>query len=253
LSHHDINGEYLPFAVDPKNLREFLRGLTERGMQGINVTLPHKESVMGLVDHIDESARRIGAVNTVVVQPNGELRGMNTDAFGFLENLKDFFPNWQRNIKSAVVFGAGGAARSVLFALQEAGVSKIWIFNRTKPKASKLALELGGNIKAYDWADYINFMSDASIVVNTTSLGMKGQPALDIDLTNLSRMALVYDIVYTPLETNLLKQARKRGNSVVGGLGMLLHQARPGFSAWFGIEPEVTIALRKHIVKVMKS
>jgi shikimate dehydrogenase len=243
----------VPFAVAPRNLKDFLRGLPERGWQGLNVTLPHKELVMDCVDYIDETARRIGAINTVVVQSDGALRGANTDAFGFIESLKDFSPKWRLGEGPAVVLGAGGATRAILFALQEAGAPEIRLFNRTKAKSEKLAKEFGGNIKVYNWADCAQFLSDSSILVNTTSLGMQGQPALALDLTKLPKTALVYDIVYTPLETDLLKHAKHRGNVVVDGLGMLLHQARPGFAAWFGVEPEVTAGLRKHVLKMVIS
>jgi len=250
LDQYHIDGEYLPFAVEPENLEIYLRSLADTGRRGTNVTLPHKQATLGIVDHADENARRIGAVNTVVVQEDGRLLGSNTDGFGFLENIKEHQPSWQASDGPAVVLGAGGAARAILVALKDEGAPEIRLFNRTKSRAEELAIELDGAIDVYDWQDRADLLSEAKILINTTSLGMTGQAALEIDLAKLPESALVTDIVYTPLETLLLKNAKARGNAAVDGLGMLLHQARPGFAAWFGIEPEVTTALRDHILKV---
>jgi len=250
LDEYKIDGEYLPFAVEPENLEAYLRGLADEGRRGTNVTLPHKETTLAIVDQADENARRVGAVNTVVVQNDGTLQGSNTDGFGFLENLKDHEPNWQASAGPAVVLGAGGAARAILIALQEEGAPEIRLLNRTKARAEELAKELGGSIEVYDWQDRAENLAEAQTLVNTTSLGMTGQARLEIDLKKLPENALVMDIVYAPLETELLSQAKQRGNLAVDGLGMLLHQARPGFAAWFGIEPEVTDALRNHILKI---
>ena len=253
LQENNIDGVYEPFAVEPENLAAYLRSLAEQGRLGSNVTLPHKEATLMLVDDADDQARKIGAVNTVVVQKDGSLHGSNTDAYGFLENLKDHQPHWQAGAGPAVVLGAGGAARAILVALQEAGAPEIRLLNRTKARAEELANDLGGTIKVADWDNRAGALADAATLVNTTSLGMKGQPELEIDLANLPETALVTDIVYTPLETDLLKNAKARGNPTVDGLGMLLHQARPGFAAWFGIEPEVSGELRNHIISVMTS
>jgi len=253
LQEYNIDGVNEPFAVEPENLAAYLRSLAEQGRLGSNVTLPHKEATLMLVDDADDQARKIGAVNTVVVQKDGSLHGSNTDAYGFLENLKDHQPHWQAGAGPAVVLGAGGAARAILVALQEAGAPEIRLLNRTKARAEELANDLGGTIKVADWDNRAGALADAATLVNTTSLGMKGQPELEIDLANLPETALVTDIVYTPLETDLLKNAKARGNPTVDGLGMLLHQARPGFAAWFGIEPEVSGELRNHIISVMTS
>jgi shikimate dehydrogenase len=253
LEHYKIDGEYLPFAVETENLKSFLKGLADQGRRGTNVTLPHKETTLSVVDQIDEQAKRVGAVNTVVVQKDGSLLGSNTDGFGFLENMHDQNPKWAAKRGPAIVLGAGGAARAILVALLEAGAPEIRLLNRTKERAEELAGELGGGIKVDDWAARSEVVSEAATLVNTTSLGMKGQPPLEIDLSRLPESATVTDIVYTPLETGLLKNAKKRGNPVVDGLGMLLHQARPGFQAWFGVEPEVTKDLRDHVLKVMES
>ena len=252
LDEYAVDGEYSSFSIEPKNLAAFLKGVVDQGWRGVNVTLPYKQSVLELVDQADDNALRIGAVNTVVVQEDGRLFGTNTDGFGFLENLKDHVPNWNASAGPAVVLGAGGAARAILVALQDSGAPEIRLLNRTKARAEKLAQELGGVIKVYEWENRAKFLAEAEILVNTTSLGMHGQAPLDIDLADLPVRALVNDIVYTPLETNLLKSSKQRGNVIVGGLGMLLHQARPGFFSWFGINPKVTDALRKHVIMALK-
>ena len=215
------------------------------------MTLPHKEATLKIVDQVDDIAARVGAVNTVVVQKDGSLLGSNTDGFGFLENLKDHQPNWQASSGPAIVLGAGGAARAILVALQEAGAPEIRLLNRTKERADDLAQEFGSPVKVFAWDDRADILAEVQTLVNTTSLGMKGQVALELDLSHLPTTATVTDIVYTPLETALLKNARARGNPTVDGLGMLLHQARPGFAAWFGIEPEVGEDLRQHVLKAM--
>ena len=234
-------------AVRPENLEAAVEGLVALGFRGANVTLPHKEQVLRLCDQVTPRARRIGAVNTLVVK-DGCVEGDNTDGFGFLENLKEANPGW-RPAGPAVVLGAGGAARAILVALLEAEVAEIRLLNRTRTRAEALADELGGTIRVMDWGDWTDALAEASLLVNTTSLGMSGQPPLEIDLSPLPASALVNDIVYVPIETALLAAARARGNAVVDGLGMLLHQARPGFEAWFGVSPEVTPALRQAVLE----
>ncbi len=251
LKSYNINGTYEPFAVNLENLKEFFHGLADQGLRGVNVTLPHKETTLAIVDHADEQARKIGAVNTVVVQEDGTLHGSNTDGFGFLENLHDQQTQWQASDGPAVVLGAGGAARAILVALQSAGAPVIRLFNQTKSRAEDLAAELGGTVQVDIWENRAEFLADAATLVNATSLGMQGQPALEIDLGKLPNTALVTDIVYTPLETDLLKNAKACGNPTVDGLGMLLQQARPGFAAWYGVEPEVTDDLRNYVVSRM--
>ncbi|HLW27200.1 MAG TPA: shikimate dehydrogenase [Kiloniellales bacterium] len=247
LAHYKIEGAYVPLAVRPENLEAAVEGLVALGFRGANVTLPHKEQVLRLCDQVTPRARRIGAVNTLVVK-DGCVEGDNTDGFGFLENLKEANPGW-RPAGPAVVLGAGGAARAILVALLEAEVAEIRLLNRTRTRAEALADELGGTIRVMDWGDWTDALAEASLLVNTTSLGMSGQPPLEIDLSPLPASALVNDIVYVPIETALLAAARARGNAVVDGLGMLLHQARPGFEAWFGVSPEVTPALRQAVLE----
>ena len=248
LAKYGIDGAYLPFSTRPENLVEAIRALPKLGFRGGNVTLPHKERALDAVDALTDVARRIGAVNTLIVQDDGSILGDNTDGYGFLQHLKVSAPSWRAGEK-AVVLGAGGAARGIIVALQDAGVAKIILTNRTAARAENLARDLGGTIEVVGWDTRNAALKDAGLLVNTTQLGQAGQPALDIDLGNLPREAVVDDIVYVPLETNLLAQGRARGNAVVDGIGMLLHQARPGFKAWFGQEPEVDAGLREFVLR----
>ncbi|MBT6118008.1 MAG: shikimate dehydrogenase, partial [Rhodospirillaceae bacterium] len=224
-----------------------LRALPALGLRGVNLTLPHKETALRHVDTVDAMGRRIGAINTVVVTEDGALAGSNTDGYGFIENLRAGAPGWDAAAGSAVLLGAGGAARGVCAALLDAGVSEIRIVNRTRERAEALAAEFGSACAAIPWAERSEALAAGALLVNTTSLGMVGQPPLDLALDDLPPEAIVNDIVYVPLETPLLAAARARGNAVVDGLGMLLHQGRPGFAAWFGVEPEVTSSLHGEI------
>jgi shikimate dehydrogenase len=242
LRRYGIDGAYLPLAVRPERLEQALRALPALGFAGCNVTIPHKEATLRLVDRVDATARRIGAVNTIVVEGDGSLSGRNTDAFGFVSSLG---PDWRGDAGPAVVIGADGAARAIVVALAERGVPEIRIVNRTTARAEKLAGELGG--RAIPWERCAEALADASLLVNATSQGMKGEPPLDLQLARLPPAATVADIVYVPLATPLLAAARARGNPTVDGLGMLLHQARPGFEAWFGVAPEVTRELREAV------
>ena len=248
LETYAIDGVYVPLPVEPETLAQALRALPVLGFAGCNLTIPHKERALDIVDTVDETARRIGAVNTVVVAADGKLSGRNTDAFGFIESLREGRPDWRASAGPSVVLGAGGAARAVLMALLDAGAPEIRLVNRTSARAERVAAELGGPIRVYGWTERSATLADATLLVNTTSLGMHGQQALDLSLDHLPNAALVNDIVYVPLETPLLAAARGRGNPVVDGLGMLLHQARPGFAAWFGVEPAVTPTLRRVVL-----
>ncbi len=248
LNSYGIDGAYLPLAVRPEQVRDAIRALPLLGFAGANVTLPHKEAALSAVDRVTAQARRIGAVNTIIAAADGTLDGSNSDGFGFLENLRQSAPQWQPGQGAAVLLGAGGAARAVAAALVDAGVPELRLVNRTAARAEQLARDIGGPIKPYAWEQSGAALNGAALLVNGTTLGMKGQPPLDIDLQALPPTAVVYDIVYVPLETPLLAAARARGLATVDGLGMLLHQARPGFSAWFGVEPAVTPALRGFIL-----
>ncbi len=248
LKQYGIDGEYRLLPVRPEELAKALRGLAAHGFAGCNLTLPHKEAALAIVDRIDATARRIGAINTIVVGTEGALEGRNTDAFGFHENLKAALPGWRADAGPAVVLGAGGAARAVVAALLDEHAPEIRLANRHRDRAVALAAALGGPIEIVDWARRADALAGAALLVNTTSLGMAGQPPLDLALDALPANAVVNDIVYVPLETPLLAAARRRGNRVVDGLGMLLHQARPAFAAWFGVMPEVTPALREAVM-----
>ncbi len=247
LRTHGIDGAYVPLPVAPENLEAALRALPVMGFSGVNLTIPHKEAALRIVDKVDDVAARIGAVNTIVVNEDGTLTGSNTDGYGFLENIHSQQPDWKPTSGPVVVLGAGGAARGICVALQDAGARDITVVNRTKAKAETLAEEF--SLSAGDWETRTDHLDGAALLVNTTSLGMQGQDELEISLDKLPPDALVCDIVYTPLETDLLKTAKDRGNHTVDGMGMLLHQARPGFAAWFGAEPKVTDELRRFVLE----
>jgi shikimate dehydrogenase len=243
LKAHGIDGAFVPLAVTPDHFAQGLRVLSQLGFRGVNVTVPHKQAALAAVDEADEVAHRVGAVNTVVFRPDGSMFGTNTDGAGFLAHLRAAAPNLDLKAGPATVIGAGGAARAISVALEEAGAQEIRICNRTLDRAETLALGLGPQTRVINWADRAGAVEGVNILINTTTQGMAGQPDLDLALDALPGDAVVYDIVYNPLETALMKQAAARGNPVVGGLGMLLYQAVPGFSAWFGVEPEVNEAL----------
>lgn len=247
LERHRIDGAYVPLAVPPEKFAVALRTLPALGFAGANVTVPHKEAALGAVDRVEPLAERIGAVNTIVIDADGALEGRNTDAFGFVANLDEGAPGWRKTAGPAVVLGAGGAARAVVAALVDLGIS-VRLVNRTAERAQVLAEAIGGNVDIVPWSRRTDALDGAGLLVNTTTLGMTGKLALDLALGPLPKTATVNDIVYAPLQTDLLRAAAARGNRTVDGLGMLLHQARPGFAAWFGVEPEVTAELRAFVL-----
>jgi shikimate dehydrogenase len=254
IEEHAIDGAYVPLAVRPEHLEQALRALPAFGFRGCNLTLPHKQTALAIVDRVEPLARRVGAMNTVVVMPDGSLEGRNTDVFGFRENLRERAPDWQASAGPAVVLGGGGAARAVVAALIEARVEEIRLVNRTRARAEQVASDLASSaarITTHPWSDKEAALRDAGLLVNTTSLGMSGEPELEIDLSSLPPSAVVADIVYVPLETPLLAAARKRGHPTVDGLGMLLHQGRPGFEAWFGSPVQVTRELRAAVLTTL--
>jgi shikimate dehydrogenase len=256
LDQHGIDGVYVPLAVLPERLPQALRALPALGFRGCNLTLPHKQMALSIVDRVDPVAKRVGAMNTVVVANDGSLEGSNTDIYGFRENLRDCAPDWRPTAGAAVVLGAGGSARAVVAALIEAGVEEIRLVNRTQARAAAIAAELGvgsTRIAIAAWEERKFVLEDAGLLVNTTSLGMAGEPDLDIDLARLPSAAIVVDNVYVPLETPLLAAARRRGHRVVDGLGMLLHQGRPGFEAWFGVPVTVTPELRAAVLMTLSA
>ena len=243
-----IDGAYLPLAIAPENFEMAVRALPKLGFAGCNVTMPHKEAALRAVDRVDPAARRIGAVNTIVVANDGSLEGSNTDAYGFLQALYEGAPGLDIAKGPAVLIGAGGAAKAIAAALLDAGVPDLIVLNRTEARAEALAEALGAGITVGAWSERAACLAGANLLVNSTTQGMQGQPALALALDDLAADAVVMDAVYTPLLTPLLAAAKDRGNLIVDGLGMLLHQARPGFMAWFGREPVVGQALRDHIL-----
>jgi shikimate dehydrogenase len=247
LKHYGIDGDYVKEAVRPEELARFLGSLGARGYAGANVTLPHKEAALRAAESADEAAMAIGAANTLWLDPDGTLHASNTDAYGFMTNLEAEAPDWNAGRRPVMLLGAGGAARAILHGLLAAGVSRILLANRTRDRAEDLAEAFGEAVEMVDWADRNRALQGCGLLVNATSLGMTGKEALDVDLAALPNDAVVADIVYSPLETDLLAAARARGNRVVDGLGMLLHQAVPGFERWFGVRPEVTPELRAHV------
>ena len=247
LAKYGLAGVYVPLAIAAGHVRAALRALPALGFSGCNLTIPHKEAALGIVDKIDPLARRIGAVNCVVVAADGSLEGQNHDAFGYIESVREAQPSWRADAGPIVMIGAGGGARAVLVSLIDAGAREIRLVNRTLMRAKALASELAGPITAVRWEERKAALEGAVMLINATSQGMVGEPPLDLALDPLPVSALVSDIIYIPRETALLAAARKRGNPTVNGLGMLLHQARPAFHAWFGIMPAVTPELRTMI------
>jgi shikimate dehydrogenase len=244
LARYGLEGAYVPLAVEPGRLEAALRSLPALNFSGCNLTIPHKEAALAIVDDLDDTARRVGAVNCVVVEEDGTLIGRNYDGFGFTAALRAAAPMWRADAGAAVVIGAGGAARAVVAGLVDAGATEIRIFNRTLERAERLAQDFGAPVAAHRWEERETGLAGAGLLVNTTNQGMVGQPPLALRLDALPAEALVSDIVYAPLETPLLAAARARGLCAVDGLGMLIHQARPAFRDWFGIMPEATPELR---------
>jgi shikimate dehydrogenase len=246
LNEIGMEGDYVAVPVEPPQIGRFLAEFAQSGFAGGNVTIPHKQAAFAAVAEADPVARATGAVNTLWLQ-SGRLMGANTDAEGFIANLDEQAPGWDRVGGSALVLGAGGAARAIAWGLRNRGMA-VTVVNRTAPRAEELAAHLGTGIAAARWNDIPKLLATTHLLVNATPLGLPGQPALDIDLTPLTPSAIVADIVYVPLKTPLLAAAEARGLAIVDGLGMLLHQAAPGFERWFGRRPIVTPALRAVVI-----
>lgn len=239
LKKYGIDGRYTKHAVRSEDLQSFLNTLAAQGLVGCNVTVPHKEAAFNAAAIKDASAVAVGAANTIWLE-GGQIACANTDTYGFMANLTAGAPLWAKPGRPVAILGAGGAARAIVYGFLEAGVKDIRVFNRSRTRAGELARYFGSRVTAYAWDEFASASSDASVVVNTTTLGMAGQDELALRLTQLSGDCVVADIVYVPLETAFLKTARARGHPTVGGLGMLLHQAVPGFEKWFGVRPDVT-------------
>ena len=244
IAQHGLKGAYVQLPVQPDHLETAIRGLAALGFAGCNVTVPHKVSAMQFMDELHPTARRVAAINTIVVQPDGRLLGMNNDGAGYIQSLRDADATWRGDAGPALVLGAGGAARAIVVALLDEGVPELRITNRTLERAQELANDFGDRVTVVPWAQRNAAMAGASLLVNTTTLGMHGQAPLDVALDALPQTAMVSDAIYIPLETPLLTQARLRGHRTVNGLGMLLNQARPAFQSWFGVLPEITPELR---------
>ncbi len=248
LRQFGLLGDYVPLHVLDEDLERVIRTMPKMGFVGANVTIPHKVSILNFADQISDRATLIGAANTLIFKNDGKIYADNTDGYGFMANLKHGAPKWTPKDGPAAVLGAGGAARAVIVALADAGISEIYLSNRTRPKADALRAEFGARITVVDWVQAGNMLEDAALVVNTTSLGMTGQPELRIPLDGLRRGTVVNDIVYTPLQTRLLQTAAEMGCVTVDGLGMLLHQGVPGFERWFGVRPQVDDATRAAVL-----
>lgn len=246
IKQHGLDVEYKLFTTQPNRVRQVVKRLRDKGAAGFNVTVPHKLAVMEHLDEIDATAKKIGAVNTVI-RKGDKLIGTNTDAYGFITNLKEGLGDIKPYLTNILILGAGGATRAAIVALQGAWATSITLTNRSADKAEKLAQEFG--LKTISWEKRDTALEDVSLLINTTSLGMDHQPPLELDLSALPQTAAVHDIVYAPLETQLLKQATMRGNLTVDGLGMLLYQAQKAFEAWHGVLPEITPELRAEVLK----
>lgn len=252
LQKYGIDGAYVPMAVKPEDLRRALQALPLLGFAGCNLTIPHKEEALRAVDSYAPSAKRAGGVNTVTIDARGNIAGASTDGYGFIAALRAGVPGFDPSQAPTVVLGAGGAARAIVAALLDEGAREVRLVNRTPERAAKLAKELGGEVRGIAWEKRAEALAGAGLLVNATSLGMEGQPGLDLPLDALPTAAAVNDIVYVPLETPLLAAARARGNRCVDGLGMLLHQAAPGFEAWFGVKPAIDDGLRQTVLATLQ-
>lgn len=248
LKTYGIEGHYIPMDVSPDDLETVLRNMHKMGFVGANVTIPHKTRALEIADQVTDRATLIGAANTLIFHEDGKILADNTDGYGFIQNLRQSAPDWDPEAGPAVVLGAGGAARAVVASLLDVGVPEIFISNRTRVRAEQLRDDFGARLKVVEWVQAGEVMEDGATVVNTTSLGMTGKPELKVSLEGLQPGSLVTDLVYTPLRTPFLDEAQARGCMTVDGLGMLLHQATPGFERWFGPRPEVTEELRQVIL-----
>ncbi|HEY3461522.1 MAG TPA: shikimate dehydrogenase [Casimicrobiaceae bacterium] len=247
LARYGIPGRYVLFGVPPERLEAAVRGIAVLGLRGCNVTTPHKQTIFPMLDHVDELARKIGAINTVVVGDDGALSGFNNDGNGFVQSVRDAAAGWRPDAGPITIVGAGGAARAIIASLQAQGAREVRVVNRTRSRADELQAWFGAPVVAVSWEERSSALEGARLLVNATNQGMAGKPALDLALDALPKDAIVGDVIYVPPETPLLGMARARGHVTVNGLGMLLNQARPAFNAWFGVMPEITPELRAAI------
>jgi shikimate dehydrogenase len=248
IEKYRLNGRYVPLAVRPELLADAIRGLPALGFRGCNLTMPHKQYAMAMVDSLTDTAKRIGAVNCIVIGDDGKMSGTNNDGNGYVLSVQEIAPQWKPSDGPIAILGAGGAARALIVALLERGASEIRLINRTFEKAERLAKEFGAAIKPIAWSQRDDAIGDVVLLTNATNQGMTGNPPLEISLAKLSSKTLVSDLIYVPPETAFLRAAKARGNVTINGLGMLLHQARPAFQAWFGVMPDITTDLRAAIM-----
>ncbi|MDI3471388.1 MAG: Shikimate 5-dehydrogenase I alpha [Pseudolabrys sp.] len=247
IDKYKLNGRYVPLGVQPDRLADAVRGLRALGFRGCNVTMPHKQDIMAMLDSVDDTARRMGAVNCVIIGDDGKMSGTNNDGRGYYSSLIEVSPSFKPASGPIAILGAGGASRAVIVALLEEGATEIRLINRTFERAKSIADEFSGVVKALPWERRADAIDDVILLTNATNQGMTGKPPLEISLAKLPKSTLVSDLIYVPPETPFLKAARERGNVTVNGLGMLLHQARPAFKAWFGVMPDITPDLRATI------
>ena len=248
LNQNNINGHYIPLKVSKIDLELVLKTLPKMGFSGVNVTVPHKESVLKIANEITQSASQIGSANTLTFLPCGGFKADNTDGYGFLKNLEENESTWDSSNAKVLIIGAGGASRAVISALLNSGVSKIVITNRTYERANELKEYFDRKIDVIKWNEKEQFLGEINTLVNTTTLGMLGCENLDLSLSSINMGTIVLDLVYNPIKTTLLQNAEKQGCKIIDGLGMLLHQATPGFKEWFGVEPKITNEIRKRIL-----
>lgn len=249
LKQLGLRGHYIPMDIASGDLENVLASLPKQGFVGVNVTIPYKEHVLNIADLVSDRAAVIGSANTLTFRDDGKLYADNTDGFGFIENLRQGAPDWNAAAGPAVVLGAGGAARAVIATLLDAGATEIRLTNRTRTRAEALQREFGTKVRVHDWVQAGNLMDGAATIVNATSLGMVGKGEMRIPLDAMSKDATVSDLVYVPLETPLIAHARAIGATAVDGLGMLLHQAAPGFERWFNMKPQVDDGLRQAVLR----
>ncbi len=253
IEKYNVNGMYVPLEVSRTNFKDVIEVLSKMGFCGVNVTIPHKEAALMCADLVADNAALLGAANTLSLRKSGKIYADNTDSYGFLQNLKETVPTWRAVTGPALVIGAGGGSRAIIYSLLREGVPKVYLTNRTVERAKLLQNDLGNRVKIIDFSDMAKVLNEVTIMVNTTSLGMIGQPELKLPYDKLNQRTLVYDIVYNPLKTDFLKKAEERGCKTVDGLGMLLHQAASSYQFWFGKQPEVTDELRNLVTKKLTS
>ena len=249
LSKHNIKGYYVPFSITTEKLKNSIKSLMDLGFKGVNITIPHKTNVLSLVDSVTDRAALIGAANTLYFSKNGKIHADNTDGYGFIQNIIDEIPDYDFYDKTAIIYGAGGSARAIASALISNGVKEIGITNRTRSKAQIISENLGAKVSVIDWRTAPETLATVDIIINATSMGMVGQPEFSQPISRAKKTALVVDIVYNPLETSLLKQADQLRLKSVGGIGMLINQAVPGFEHWFQKTPEIDDYIRRFIVE----